>query len=270
MPTNILMPRENYMAIKNLNTFLHTYFSAHQCQVTDNNDGILHVQLTEEMDKLLMNRPFYWHYIKQTGSQGEPMDLTLITDTDKSDEKGEMIHFGSPRLQQIMNELKTSERFARLFEYVDTSEQTPLYPWLIINMKISYQGKQKKDELFSIGLHLMNGKMQLKMMETLKEYTLHMSISDYCYTLSPIIKPESGLKRIETVIEDYINKQSHDWAKASKQALHEEIQLLEHFYEDQQDTDSNYKEKEINELIERYEPKINMQIVNGGIFYLQD
>lgn len=261
--------RKNYMAIKDLHTFLHTYFTSHQCQVKDNEtDGILHVQLTEKMDKVLMNRPFYWHYIKQMGRTGEPMDLTLITDTAKVEEEGEMIHFGSPRLQQVMNDLKTSERFTKLFEQVDTQDRTPLYPWLVINMKISYQGKQKKDELFSIGLHLMNGGMQLEMMETLKDYKLQMGISNYCYTLSPIIKFQSGLNRIETVIEDYIRKQSHEWAAESKQALHEEIQLLEHFYKDQEDTDLNYKHKEINELIDRYEPKITMQIINGGIFYL--
>src|SRR5699024_4645748 len=256
------------MAIEDLNTFLNSYFTSHQCDVREDTEGILQVQLTEEMDKVLMNRPFYWHYIKQMGRVGEPMRLTLITDTDKMDEEGELIHFGSPRLQQIMNDLKSRERFTKLFEQVETSEQTALYPWLVVNMKISYQGKLKKDELLSIGLHLINGKMQLEMMETLKSYSLHTGISDYCYTISPIIKLHSGLKRIEMVIEDYIRKQPYDWALESERALYEEIELLDHFYEDQQDGDSNYKQKEIRELTERYEPRITMKIVNGGLFYL--
>lgn len=257
------------MAIKDLNTFLYTYFSSHHCVVEHETKGILHVRLTEKMDKQLMNRPFYWHYIKQMGRVGEPMQLTFITDLEKADHEGEVIHFGSPRLQQIMEHLKMNERYTKLFEQVEATSQTPLYPWLVINMKISYQGKQKKDELFSVGLHLMNGGMQLDMMETLKEYPLQKGISDYCYTLSPIIKPKSGLKRIEAVLEDYIEGQSHEWALFSKSALDEEIQLLEHFYENQEDTDMNYKQKEIDELIERYEPTITMQVINGGIFYLQ-
>src|SRR5699024_5747615 len=120
--------------------------------------------------------------------KGEPMHLTLITDTEKMDEEGEVIHFGSPRLQQIMEDLKSSERFTKLFEQVDTSQRTPLYPWFVVNMKVSYQGKQKKDEMFSIGLHLINGTMQLEMMDTLKAHKLQPEISDYCYTISPIIK----------------------------------------------------------------------------------
>lgn len=281
------------MAIHDLNAFLHDYFTSNQCQVNQKRSGVLHVQLTEEMDKILMNRPFYWHYIKQMGFSGEPFELTLITDPDKADEDGEVIHFGSPRLQQIMKHLKNNERFTKLFEQIDTNKKVtpdsseasgpsfipgvsglqarvPLYPWLVVNMKISYQGKQKKDEIFSIGLHLLNGGMQLEMMDSLKERPLRMGIDDYCYTIAPVIKLQSGLKRIESVIADYIHRQDHEWADLSKQALHEELQLLEHFYEGREDMDSTHKQKEINELSMRYEPKITMEILNGGIFYLQN
>ena len=32
-----------------------------------------------------------------------------------------------------------------------------LHPWLLLNICIMYEGKQKKEELFSIGLNLING-----------------------------------------------------------------------------------------------------------------
>ena len=38
------------------------------------------VQLTIELDKELMNRPFYWHYLEKTGGVPNPMKLTFITD----------------------------------------------------------------------------------------------------------------------------------------------------------------------------------------------
>src|SRR5699024_12279025 len=124
--------------------------------------------------------PFYWHYIKQMGRKGEPMHLTLITDTEKMDEEGEVIHFGSPRLQQIMEDLKSSERFTKLFEQVDTSQGTPLYPWFGVNMKVSYQGKQKKDEMVSIGLHLNNGTWKLEKMDPLEAHKLQPDIMHKC------------------------------------------------------------------------------------------
>ena len=52
------------MTIENLHNFLINYFEASQCEV-NSEDETLDVKLTEEMDEQLMNRPFYWHYVKK-------------------------------------------------------------------------------------------------------------------------------------------------------------------------------------------------------------
>lgn len=256
------------MAITDLNKFIEAYFTAHHCEVLYRKDGILTVQLTEEMDRALMNRPFYWHYVKATGNIGSPMQLTLITNPKKRDVKGQWIHFGSPRLQQIINHLKQNEQFTKLFQKVDTTTNTPLYPWLIINIKISYEGKQKKDEVFSIGLNLVNGFMKQGMMEYLQERRINMTISDFCYPISPLIKLKSGFKRIEAVLDNYITNQTHQWADEAMLMLKEEIQLLHHFYHDSSETEVKQMEKEINEIKQRYQPRITFKVINGGLFYL--
>ncbi|MGM8213486.1 YqhG family protein [Virgibacillus sp. W0430] len=254
------------MGISNLQQFLIDYFSAQQCTVLDNQEGLFTVQLTEEMDKTLMNRPFYWHFIKSTGNKGEPMKLTLITNPERRKEDGEWVHFGSPRLQQIFNHLKQSEKYVKLFEQCTTSAHTALFPWLVINIKISYKGKQIKDELFSIGINLVNGEMKTQMMQWLQSLQLNKTIPNYCYTLSPIITIPSGYLRIEKVLDDYVANQTHTWAEASIQTMEEEIQLIQHFYTEEED--ASFREKEINELTNRYEPEIIYEVVNGGIVYL--
>lgn len=257
------------MAITNLNHFLQDYFRYHKCDILENNDGVLKIQLTEEMDQALMNRPFYWHYIKKMGQKGDPLSLTLITNPNKQDVKGDWIHFGSPRLQQIINHLKEKERFTKLFQKVITNKNTPLYPWLIINLKLSYKGKHKKDEVISIGLQLVNGNMRLQMMDYLKNIPLQMKISDYCYTISPLIKLQSGYKRIESVLATYIENQTHEWAEESLKLLDEEISSLKHFYEGRTE-ELEQMEKEIEEVKERYYPTISHHVINGGIFYLTE
>ncbi|MBY7143386.1 hypothetical protein KFZ56_10055 [Virgibacillus sp. NKC19-3] len=258
------------MAITNLHEFLQDYFTANQCELIFNEDGVLTVQLTEEMDRALMNRPFYWHYVKNTGYAGEPMKLTLITNPEKREEKGEWIHFGSPRLQQILNQLKQNEKVTKLFQKVKTNQNTPLYPWLVINLKVSYVGKQKKDEVFSLGLHLVSGIMKVEMMEIMQQVSLQMSISDYCYPISPLIKINSGYLRIQSVIDNYIENQTHEWAEESWKALDEEIQMLHHFYTEQTETMQEQKQKELIEIKKRYEPYISYEVINGGIFYLTE
>lgn len=255
------------MAIHNLNDFLVRYFQSHNCSILKNENGILTVQLNEKMDKLLMNRPFYWHYVKSTGQKGQPMDLTFITNPIHKDDQGEWIHFGSPRLQQILNHLKTTERYTKLFEQVKTSERTPLYPWLVINMQISYQGKQKKDEIISIGLNLINGMMKINMMEFLQSLPLHTIIPDYCYTISPLIRLKSGFLRIENVILKYLEQQPSSWVEESRRNLQEELETLKHFYHD--DPNNEMMQREMEEIQERYTPSITLNVINGGIFYLQ-
>jgi hypothetical protein len=255
------------MAI-NLNSFLEDYFTAHHCEILSNQDGVLKVQLNEKMDRALMNRPFYWHYIKKMGREGDPMPLTLITNQDSLEEQGERIHFGSPRLQQILNHLKEHERYTRLFEVVHANENTALHPWLVVNIKISYIGKLKKDEVFSIGLNLINGIMKTEMMDSLLDKDFQAQISDYCYTITPLIKLKSGYNRIFSVINQYIHDTEHEWAKESLQELETEVDLLKHFYEGDRDEDLDQMERELQDLNERYKPKIQLKVINGGIFYL--
>ena len=255
------------MKITNLEQFLHTYFMTHQCHIVHAEDGRLSVQLTEDLDKVLMNRPFYWHYMEQTGQKGEPATLTLITDPEQKDSSGEWIHFGSPRLHQMMNHLKQNQHNVKLFQHIEgQGDHVALHPWLVINIKIQYQGKHNKEEFYSIGINLITGVMATNMLEKLNQLTLKMSIADYCYTISPMIKIKSAFKRIERLLDQYVEQQSHEWAIESLETLEEEIQLVNHFFTDQKDED--LKAKEIAELKNRYTPKIKYKVINGGLIYL--
>lgn len=71
------------MEQREIHTFLLRFFQANQCDILEESAGHLTVQLTIEMDKLIMNRPFYWHWLEKTGGVPEPRQLTLITDQKK-------------------------------------------------------------------------------------------------------------------------------------------------------------------------------------------
>lgn len=254
------------MNMTHLHTFLETYFKTQACDILTSSDGILSVQLNEAMDQTLMNRPFYWHYMKSIGQKGEPMQLTLVTQPNKTNVDGEYIHFGSPRLQQIINDLKEKQHNVKLFERVTTTTRTPMYPWLIVNLKISYHGEHNKDELFSIGLQLVNGKMKTQMMETIQHVPLSKSISNLCYPISPLIKLPSAYKRIEMVIDTYLESKQHTWAEQSLATLAEEIKLVKHFFDPEHE--QSQLNKEIDDLTNRYSPVISYNVINGGIVYL--
>lgn len=251
--------------------FLERYFTANHCEITEKDHGYLTVQLTIDLDKELMNRPFYWHYLEKVGGVPNPMSLTLITDQSSTPDSlnGEMIHFGSPRLHQIFQSTQKFGKFIRLFENISQISHTniPLQPWLGLNMKISYQCDRKKDMLLSLGLQLINGMIVTNFQQNLEKLLLTPKIPDYCFTISPLIKPKSGFNRIEQYIYSIISEDDHSWAEEARMRWQEDLMLLEHFYENLEEKPECY-EIEKQALKEQYEPKIKVQMINGGLFYL--
>jgi hypothetical protein len=264
--------RSNEMQQQDIHNFLERYFNANESPILENIDGYMHVQLSIELDKLLMNRPFYWHYLEKTGGTPNPMQMTLITDPEKciADRKGEQIHFGSPRLHQIFQSVQQLGAYIRLYEQINENKinnSTALHPWLCLNAKVSYQCDRKKDILISLGLNLITGEVVDHFHTMVLAKSLTPKIPDYCFTLSPLISPKSGLARLENVLRSIIAEDNHQWAEDAHNRWQQDLRLLETFYEDIEEKPESYF-LEIEALREQYEPKINITVINGGLFYL--
>ena len=114
------------MQQQDIHNFLVTYFKANHCEIIENHSTYLTIQLTIEMDKELMNRPFYWHYLEKTGGIPNPARLTFITDSQNAPTniKGEAIYFGSSRLHQMINSTKKLTSYIRLYEDTGIIDQS--------------------------------------------------------------------------------------------------------------------------------------------------
>ncbi|MGV2938256.1 YqhG family protein [Mesobacillus sp. LC4] len=259
------------MQQQEIHNFLERYFTANNCELVENNKGYMTVQLTVDLDKELMYRPFYWHYLEKTGGVPNPMKLTFITNKQQApdDMKGEVIHFGSPRLHQIFASTRNLAGYIRLYQNNQFPVQTPLIPWIGLNMKISYQCDRKRDVFHSIGLQLINGRMVEDFHDKLLKLPLSSKIPDYAYTLSPLIKPKSGVNRIQSFLNAGVEQEDHTWAEEARKRWQKDLELLHHFYENEEEASDSYNTEKAA-LQEQYEPKINIEIVNGGLFYLTD
>lgn len=258
------------MQQQEIHHFLQQYFCSNDCEIVVNEPGYLTVQLSVELDKELMNRPFYWHYLEKTGGIPNPMKLTFITDTQTAPDsiKGETIYFGSPRLHQIFQSTKNLAGYIRLYEdHSSKNRQIPLLPWLCLNVKISYQCDRKRDIMKSIGLQMINGQMVENFHERLLQLPLTPKIPDYSFTISPLIKPKSGIVRIENYLQTIIEEDDHSWANEARNRWEKDLLLLNHFYESDEEKNESY-EIEKQALQEQYEPKIQVSFINGGLFYL--
>jgi hypothetical protein len=258
------------MLQNDIRKILERFFLANKCTILNEGDNTLTVQLTIEMDKLLMNRPFYWHYLEKTGGTPQPQKIKFAFEQLEDQKiKAEQIHFGSPRLHQIFNSTRDLGSYVRLYEVVNSSGiRTSLHPWLNINAKIEYKTNLSKQQLLSIGINLISGKIVFDFIDLVNRRNLTSKIPDYCFTLSPLITPKSGINRIRTVIEHVINTNDNNWINDANNRIDHDLNLLNAFYEDETEITEEYtREKEA--IQELFNPQINVEPVNGGIFYLK-
>lgn len=250
---------------------MRRFFLANECEILEENEKFLHIQLTVELDKALMNRPFYWHYLEKMGQEGSPQTLTLYFDPNIPQKyKGEVIHFGSPRVHQIFQYAKQKGAWIRLYEAPSNdNQQVSLYPWLHVNGKISFQCDIGWETFFSIGLNLIYGQMKSHFYDEIKSKKMTKKIPDYSFTLSPLITPKSGLKRIKRQLEIMALEEDLSLFQNSKAKWNEDLKLLQQFYTENERLDNPIYQKEVEDLRNLYEPRIQIQISHGGIFYLQ-
>jgi len=245
--------------------FLNQFFKAKKCSILFTDKEHIHVQLTVELDKALMNRPFYWQYIEATNQNGIPQKLAFTTNI-KDQTEYIWIHYGSPWLKRIYDYILKNNHIIQLYEIHQTNVQTVLQPWLLTNYLVIFEGKQRKEYYFSVGLNLINGAIATDMMERLQNIPLAPNISAYCYVTSPIITIESGFLRIENFVTNQIKNENMNWASDSLKMMNEESHMATYFYANNQ----TQLEIETAAIRNRFEPTIKHKIIQGGVIYLSN
>ena len=252
--------------------YLEKFFKENNCAIVRGNDHYLTVQLTIDMDKKIMNRPFYWKYLENTDGVPNPAQLTFITDQNRleDDIKGEVVHFGSPRLNQLFQTTKELGSYVQMYEKVSDNPKikTMLTPWLGVNYKVSYYSDQTKEMFHSLGINLITGNMIDCFQEWISGVDLDSTMSDDAFSITYIIKPLRGLERLDAAIENLIQQDDHTWADEAKLRWKKDREVLEYFYEGVENKPDCF-EMEKQAMDQQYEARIKIEIINGGLFYLK-
>lgn len=256
-----------------IHQYVRRFFIENNCPILRENEHFINVQLTIEMDKKIMNRPFYWKYVESTGDEPNPAQLTLITDKNSLTESiaGEVVHYGSPRLSQLFRLTNELGSFVQMYEKPPASQgaaQIILTPWVGVNYKITYSSHRTQETLYSLGINLMTGMIINGFQESISGLDLESAISANTFHLPYTIKPLRALERLDAVIENQIQLDDHTWAEEAKVRQQRDIRVLDYFYEGIENKPETY-ESEKKAIEEQYKTKIRVDIINGGLFYLR-
>lgn len=70
------------------------------------------------------------------------------------------------------------------------------------------------------------------------------------------------------MVKTYAENEDPTWAKEAVGRWEADLALLEKFYEDMEEKPESYH-LEKQALQEQYEPQIHVEVINGGMFYLE-
>lgn len=223
--------------------FVERYFAAFGTHVQESHPHYLTVKLPVEVDKDIGNRPFYWSWVEKMNIPPQPMVLTFFFDPEKAPKelRGEPIHFGSGRLQQIFQSAANHGRFVCMYEQPpvltgnslpSARRSQPLTPWLGLNVKVSFICDKKKDLLLYLGVNLYQPRIVHDFYPFLCRLSLTPSIPAYFYTQERRIQMPRAMELIEREVRRLIAQQDSRWAEEARERLQEELDMLEAYYEE--------------------------------------
>jgi hypothetical protein len=75
------------------------------------------------------------------------------------------------------------------------------------------------------------------------------------------------MNRLKNVITEFVKNDDLSWMDLARKRWQEDEAILNHFYEDTEEKPETYMNEKLA-IKEQYEPKIQVEVINGGMFYL--
>lgn len=252
-----------------LRSFVEDYLQAMDCQIISSTSNAIHTQLSIEADKDLLNRPFYWMYVEQMQLPPQPQQLYLRFKPEQEPDEptGEWIYDGCPRLQRMYQSVRKRGRFVQLFQAapdIDRNQQLPYHTWLAVHFLLSYLCDQKKERLVSLGINLQTGESRSNIYSWLQTISWENSLPPRCYLQPPSLSLAKATARLEQQITNELEAENHHWAEEANERLASELELLDRY----DNEESAEKRKRQLEIIWQYQPRIQVQVINAGLFHL--
>jgi hypothetical protein len=194
----------------------------------------------------------------------------------------EKLYFGSGRLEQIFQASKTRGQFVNLYEQ-PKHEQPRLHApiaytsYFTVNFKIEFVCDMKREELHSLAISLSTGEIYEEAYSKFLNKYLTPRLPANTH-VKETISLERALLELEKHIERKIETYDSTWSYEAHDRLEEELSRIHGYYQElilgaepeiKSEIEQQYKNRE-NEIRWQYEPRVQVSMVNCGVFHLID
>lgn len=241
-------------------------------------------ELPVDVDKELIERPFYWMWVEATRQSVEPTVLRLAFDAEAQareearlnaeqppapfpwslKRRVERIDFGSPLFDRI---LLSAARRGRIASVREGDAGGELVPWMMVNGVFAYTADLNREEWFSYAICLDNLQVVDRFYERIQHRDLAgVPASDLlrhsCHTV------HDAWRKLQRALADHVAAQDDAWAEEAMARLHGDLAQLSAYYESLLDelTDEERvpvlqeRDRKQAALIEKSAPRVECRI----------
>ncbi|MCZ8514364.1 hypothetical protein O9H85_18430 [Paenibacillus filicis] len=191
------------------------------------------------------------------------------------------VTYGSRRLEQMFESVRTKGRFVRMFEHYAPDQPrnaatVPYDTWLAVNYKIEYACDLKRSELLSLGIRLQTGEIRDRFHELLLAKKLTPRLPAHVYVTPDRITLPRAVLFLEEHLERKVAASDHRWAQEAQYRLSDELARMADYYESllksaepeqRIDIETQYGNRR-NEIERQYRPRVQVSVINCGLFHL--
>ncbi|PTM58468.1 YqhG family protein [Desmospora activa] len=258
--------------------FTESYLHAYGCHIIEKEEHYLSTRLSQESDKDLVHRPFYWMYVDKMGLEPQTSTLSFCFNAEHAPEenRSELLTFGSPRFSAILRSARKKGRFVRLYEEIKTSarlwgQSYPYQPWLGINFLVSFICDRKRDEIRNLGIDLRTGEIREHFYQACLQKNWNAKLPAHRHILPQRLSIPEAVGELEYHLQGWIERQDSTWYTEAKEQLDLELEQIHTYYPDEwRMSDELHQEKKqrLRETIWQYHPRVEVEVINAGLFHI--
>lgn len=189
--------------------------------------------------------------------------------------------YGSRRLQQLFEIVRTKGKFVQLFEEPIPIQMTPqatltYNTWLCINYKVEFTCDMRRSELHSVAIDLNKGEIRENFHKNVLTKSLSPRLPDNIRILPGSIPLPRAVHALEMFLEHKIGMYDHSWADEANERHLDEVRRIDDYYngllqaaepEQQPEVEAQYRNRR-EEIDWQYRPRIQVSVIGSGMFHL--
>jgi hypothetical protein len=288
-----------------IQAFCRRYFQEVGAPILREEPEYMQVQLPRDVDKELIDRPFYWKWVETMGQEVEPTILHLVFKPDRKVPDVTRLHYvglGNTHLERIFQSCRNRGRIVRLFEAETTKGDATRgvsrwIPYFVANVKISYLSDSRRDVFACDAVDMETGTILHGVWEQLiqRHLVAHLPGSvppgQGNSARHPTIRglPLNDTERwkllcqtawedLKDAIREAIETDDHTWANVASAGLEADRKQLETYYDhllqgaktpEEIAAYETERATRIQELVWRRQPRIQIAPFSVGLFFLK-